>query len=155
MKRLMLGVLLSVFASTVFAGPEVSLDVKAEVDVEKVVEGVKKIVRIAADDVSPGQEVIYTLTYTNSGDEAANNVELKNPIMQNFHYVNDSVWGDGAKFKFSVDGGETFAIAEQLTVKKNGKTSKAATNDYTHVMWEVTSINAGTTGNVGFKAKLN
>ncbi|NRB38942.1 MAG: DUF11 domain-containing protein [Pseudomonadales bacterium] len=155
MKKLMLTMLLSSFASAALAAPNVSLDAKAEVDVEKEIAGVKQIVRIVADDVSPGQEVIYTLTYTNSGDEPANDLELKNPVSQNFHYVNGSAWGEGSEIQFSADGGKTFAAAEQLTVNINGKTQKAATSDYTNVLWKIKTINAGDTGNVGFKAKLN
>ena len=71
---------------------------------------------VVAESVAPGETVFYTITFRNVGDEAAEKVVITNPIADALVYVDDSAFGPGADIEFSVDGGNTYGKASELTV---------------------------------------
>lgn len=118
---------------------------------EKAVEeaGVKRVLLVAADNVTPGDEVIYDLSYANTSAKPAEQVVLTNPVPATLEYVS----GDSALV--SVDGGKTFAILSSLKVSETDGTQRpAAPKDVTHVRWNIAAIAPGTSGHVLFKARL-
>lgn len=104
----------------------------------------------------PGQEVIYVLTYSNTGKEPAGNVVLNNPVPAELAYVAGSARGAGTRAEVSIDGGKSFAALEKLTVKKADGTTRPATgSDVTHVRWTVTApVKAGASGSATYRAVL-
>lgn len=126
---------------------------KEEVFVNEAGESEKRLV--AADVVVPGETVYYTITFTNISDEAADNVVITNPIADDLVYVDGSGFGPGADMQFSVDGGKTFAVPQELTVTADGVMRAAKASDFTHVRWVMkNSLDAGAQATARFAAVL-
>lgn len=148
--------LLPFVSSAVQAKPLLKMTVEAEKDVT-VTEGGKKVVkRVKADKSSPGETLIFTLSYQNAGDERAVDVKLDNPLPAGTKYVSGSASGANAQVSYSADGGKTFAAPEQLSVEKvkAGKKEKARAQavDYTTIRWVISEIQPGQSGQVSFRA---
>lgn len=111
---------------------------------------------VPAETVVPGDDVVYTITFTNISEDAAENVVITNPISANLTYVEGSAFGPGTVIEFSVDGGQSFAAANELRVPLNGDTRPAEPGDYTHVRWTLqNALEAGAQGMARFRARLN
>jgi uncharacterized repeat protein (TIGR01451 family) len=142
------------------AAPKISLDVRAEVEVIVEKEGKEITTREEATEVTPGQEVIYTLAYVNSSADKAINVKLNNQIPDNSAYKPDSAWGDNAEIQFSIDEGKTFKppsllVYEVSNNKGEKEERKANPEKYTHIRWVVKEILGDSKGEVGFRIKVN
>ena len=126
---------------------------KQEVVVNDAGEEEKRLVE--AEVVLPGETVFYTITFTNVSDDVADRVVITNPIAENLVYLDGSAFGAGMDIVFSVDGGETFAAASELTVTENGETRTAKASDFTHVRWVMRNdLAAGAQGTARFAAVL-
>jgi len=156
----LLAVLSFLAPASLLAAPQISLSVTAEKEVTVAdAQGVERIERQPADDAAPGDTLIYTLRYTNSGDETARNVRLDNPVAEGNAYIGDSAWGDNADIQFSIDGGQTFKKPAALTWAgsdgKGGKESRKATPEqYNAIRWVIGEIPAGSSGEAGFRARV-
>lgn len=136
---------------------EVKLNVVAEVEVEVLNEdGQKEIQRVPAAKVVPGDVVFYTINYTNSGLEPAENFVITNPIPQHMVYLTESAKGENTEVTFSVDGGNSYDIPGNLTVADSEGTLAAATaSNYTHIRWVLNEpVAPDETGIVTFTARL-
>jgi uncharacterized repeat protein (TIGR01451 family) len=135
------------------AAPVLNMEIKAEREMTVTDDkGNTRTEKVTADTASPGDTVLYTLTYSNSGDEAAANVKIDNPIPEGNRYLPNSAWGENSELFFSIDGGKTFKKASALTYQIEGNTRTAAPEQYNAVRWVVQSIPAGSSGRVGFSA---
>ena len=116
--------------------------------------GVEQTRLTEAARVLPGAAVLFTVTYTNTGDQPAENVTITNPVPDHMVYVDASASGDNATVTFSVDGGASFAAAQDLSVADPlGEQRSAIAKDYTDVRWVVDSdIASDTSGTVQFTA---
>jgi uncharacterized repeat protein (TIGR01451 family) len=133
---------------------EVSTVVEKEIVVERL-DGERVVERVAADVVTPGERVVYTITFRNVGAEPADNVVITNPIADSLIYVAGSAASDIADVQFSVDGGQTFGPASELRVIDGDIERPATTKDYTHVRWVMqTALAAGAEGQTSFAADL-
>jgi uncharacterized repeat protein (TIGR01451 family) len=93
---------------------------------------------VPADRVVPGDRVIYTLAVRNSGATALDTPAFAYPVPEHMRYVAGSAVGPGAEVSFSVDGGHSFARAEDLKVKgPDGKLRAAVAADYTDIRWQL------------------
>lgn len=111
---------------------------------------------VPAETVVPGEDVIYTITFTNISDETAENIVITNPISANLTYVDGSAFGPGTVIEFSVDGGQSFASADRLIVSAEGVERPANVADFTHVRWTMQNeLAAGAHGMARFRATLN
>ena len=149
----------SVLLSAAATAQEAStLDVNTTVQKEVVVtdaDGNDATQLVDADTVVPGERVIYTTSFRNTGAEAAENVVITNPIADSLEYVRGSAFGPGMTLTFSVDGGATFADAASLEVVEDGESRPATPDDYTHVRWSMTNdLSPGAQGVVRFAAIL-
>lgn len=135
------------------------LDVKTTVQKEELVttdSGERQTRLVAADTVLPGDTVVYTITFTNVGGEAADDVVVTNPIDASLTYVDGSVFGAGMRIEFSADNGQTFAARDALTVVDNGAERTAAAADYTHIRWTMEgTLDVGSTGVARFSATVD
>jgi uncharacterized repeat protein (TIGR01451 family) len=142
------------------AAPEngkVELRMVAEKEIEVAgADGGKIVKRVPAEKVIPGDEVIYTITYVNNGDEAAENLVLKNPIPEQMKYVGGSATGDNSAITYSVDDGRSFDVPGKLMVKDAaGKPVAASSADYTHIQWKLSKpVPPKSSGLVSFRARL-
>ena len=105
----------------------------------------------------PGDQVIYTVTFANEGDQPASGVTVVDPIPPQTRYVAGSAFGPGTDITFSVDGGTSFASAEELKVTDaNGATRAARAEEYTHIRWVFRGeLEPGAQGYARFRAVLN
>ena len=111
---------------------------------------------VPAETVVPGEDVIYTITFTNISDDSAENIVITNPISANLTYVDGSAFGPGTLIEFSVDGGRSFASADRLMVGAEGAERPAEAADFTHVRWTMQNdLAAGAQGFARFRATLN
>lgn len=135
------------------------LDVQTTVQKEETVtdaSGNAETRLVEPDTVLPGDKVIYTITFRNIGDEAADDVVVTNPIDASLTYVDGSAFGPGMRIEFSADGGRSFAAKDELTVSENGGTRAAEAADYTHVRWTLEGeLDAGSTGVARFSATVD
>jgi uncharacterized repeat protein (TIGR01451 family) len=141
-----------------WAAPKVELSIQAEKEVTVTEDGKKVTKRVAAEEAAPGETIIFTITYANTGDEAATNVVVNNPLPQGTAYIPGSATEKG-EVSFSIDGGETFKKPSLLTYEvtnPDGTKEKrtASPEQYTHVRWQLPSIPAGEKGEVSFRVKV-
>lgn len=141
-------------SAEVFAKPLISVSMKAEK--EDIVNKEKKMV--AADTIYSGDVVFYTLSYVNSGDEAATNAVLDDLIPKGTVYIAGSAFGKDADITFSIDGGKTFKKPSLLTyeVKINGKMEKriASPEQYDSIRWTISVVPEHGRGQIGFQVRV-
>lgn len=146
------------FGSSAFAQDRGHLEVTTIVQKEIVVEdenGETMTQLVEAQSVVPGEKVVYTITFRNVGDAAAENVVITNPISESLTYVAGSASNGSMRVEFSIDGGKTFGSASELRVVDNGVERPATTQDYTHVRWVMQSeLEVGAEGSASFAAVL-
>jgi hypothetical protein len=117
---------------------KISIKAIAEV-VVKMSEGGRETPRLQpADRVVPGDEVIYTLEIRSLTAMAQPPPTVDYPIPEHMRYVADSAVGAGAVVTYSIDGGRSFARADELFVASaDGQKRPAAAEDYTHIRWRL------------------
>ena len=152
---LLIALVFLMLSAEVFAKPLISISIKAEKEVT--VNNVTK--KVVADTIDSGDVIFYTLIYVNSGNEAATNAVLNDPIPKGTVYVAGSAIGDNADITFSIDNGKTFKKPSLLTYEikqPNGKVEKKAASpeQYTDIRWTITKVPAGGKGKVEFKVKV-
>jgi len=127
---------------------------KEEVSVNTAGEAETQLVE--ATTVVPGDRVVYTITFRNISDDAAENVVITNPIAASLTYIDGSAFGPGTEIQFSVDGGNSFAERGALTVDENGDVRPAEAKDFTHIRWVMQQdLAVGAQGMARFSAVLN
>ncbi len=138
-----------------------TIELKSVSEVEvttKTAAGAKEVKRVDTGKarVVPGDTVVFTTTYLNSGAKPAEKVVITNPVPEHTLYLDKSAEGKGAVIDFSTDGGRNYQTADKLTVKDaQGKVRKAGAADYTHIRWSLTKpVPPGGKGSVSFKAKV-
>ena len=118
-------------------------------------EGRLEVKRVPADKILPGEIVIFVNTIANSGEVAAADILLNNPVPEHMVYIEDSAIGEQAAITFSVDGGQSYDSPEKLIITEADGTKRSATvQDYTHIQWQLEQpLEPGTTREVEFRAK--
>lgn len=136
-----------------------ALDVRTVVQKEQVEvgdDGETTTTLVAAERVLPGDKVVYTITFTNAGDAAADNVVVTNPIDSSLTYLDGSAFGADMRVEFSADGGQSFAAQSEVRVTESGVERAAGAEDFTHVRWTLEgSLDAGATGVARFAATVD
>lgn len=125
-------------ASAAFAeGVEVTNEALVEVKTTDD-SGKEQIKYVTAERVVPGSVILYLITYTNTGDAPAEDIVLRSPIHPDLTYVEGSAEIDGAAVHYSVDGGQTFANRDELTITEaDGTVRPAEAGDLTDIRWRV------------------
>jgi uncharacterized repeat protein (TIGR01451 family) len=107
----------------------------------------------------PGDEIRYTLVFTNLTQGAVKNVQFVDPIPQGLVYVPGSAAArQAARLEYSIDGGKTYAEQPMVAVVEGGKTVQkpAPRERYTHVRWTVLeSVAPGAQVTAEFRAQVN
>lgn len=115
-----------------------SVDVKEEISAPDA-QGNPKVVRRDVERADPGDVLVYTLTYTNSGKEPAVNARVDDPIPSGTLLLPASVLGEKARVTFSADGGKTYTTypATKLVNGPDGKPVQlpVPAESYTHIRW--------------------
>ena len=147
--RIAAGLLCAVFSTAVFAQEADEAPRRGSLEVQTVVQklqeqldenGEPKTDLVAVDTAVPGDEVVYTVTFTNVGREAAENILITNPIPSQMRYVSGTAFGPGTDVEYSADGGTTWGRPAALRVSTDsGAERPAEANDYTHIRWALNS----------------
>lgn len=146
--------LFMLFPSLVLAQVELKTEMYEVVEVQQD-NGTSKVEWVAPDNIVPGDKVGYRIRFENTGNEAAENIVLNNPIPENTIYVDGSARGANTDIVFSVDGGDSFAKPEQLFIEKDGQQIQAQAKDYSHVRWTLTNaLPSGETGSVQYVVQV-
>jgi len=91
---------------------------------------------VPADDLTPGDELVVTVTFLNTTQHALDGLRITQPIPPSMRYVEGSGVGPGSLVLYSVDGGATFGQPNELAlVPADGARRAATAADYTHVRW--------------------
>jgi uncharacterized repeat protein (TIGR01451 family) len=138
--------------------PNVAITIKAQKEVSVTVNGKQVKKRVAAKGVQPGDEIVYTLNYVNSGTEAAQDVVISDSIPAGTIFIPGSA-SDAGDLTFSIDKGKSYKKATLLTYEirsSDGSMQKraASPDDYTDIRWTIRLIPAGGKGAVNFKVKV-
>jgi uncharacterized repeat protein (TIGR01451 family) len=138
------------------ADPNIQLDmqVKKEIIIEE--NGQEVTQWVEANEVLPGEKLMYTVRYVNMGDEPATQVRIENPIPELSVYVSDSAAGSGSTIVFSADGGAQYDPADQVTyevaVFGGGKDRRVAKPErFTNIRWLIEQVAPGSEGEVSFQ----
>lgn len=140
--------LLSPVAAHAAAG--VSLDSK--VLVERVVispDGESVTTREEPEVVTPGDRLVFVLSYRNNGDEPASDFVMTNPMPDSVAFAGT----DDPNAIVSVDGGKTWGQLQSLTVAQpDGISRPAQTADVTHIRWSFSQpVPSGAAGELSFR----
>jgi len=138
------------------AAAPISLEIRAEKEAVRIEpDGRRTIELVEAEKVLPGTTVVYTITYTNSGDKPAGNVVINNPMPEEVMYLEGSAVGEGTQIDYSVDG-ETYGLPVELVVPvSDGTTRPAEPGDYRYVRWKLNEpVPANGSGFVRYRAVL-
>jgi uncharacterized repeat protein (TIGR01451 family) len=111
--------------------------------------GATTMVREETKRVTPGDRLIFELSYRNGGAEPATGFVITDPIPAAIAFAGDETAGA----IFSVDGGRTWGPLAALRVAQpNGGSRPAGLSDVTHIRWVFTRpIPAGAAGSVSFR----
>ena len=99
--------------------------------------------------VTPGDKLVFELSYKNKGVEPAADFVVTNPIPDSVAYAGTE--GDSALV--SIDGGKSWGQLAALKVEQQDGTMRPALpSDVTHVRWTFTrAIAAGEAGKLSFR----
>jgi uncharacterized repeat protein (TIGR01451 family) len=147
--------LVAAIAAAQEAADPLTIRAIAEVESRALAGGREVVKLIPADRVVPGDQVIYTLEVRNTG-AALPAPTVVHPIPEHMRYVADSAVGPGADVSYSVDGGRSFDLPENLKVPgKDGELRPAVAADYSHIRWRLkNSLKANSVAFVRFRARV-
>ena len=139
--------------------PSYALSASQTVEREVVVQmpdGTESVTREAADMVTPGERIVYTLSFTNDDAQPATDLVLTMPVPNEVRFMEGTASSNNMTPIFSVDGGKNFAERTQLKVRgSDGELRSASSGDITHIRWSVPGpLAVGDTGSLSFKGIL-
>ncbi len=142
------------------AAPDLKIQMAAEKEVVVIENGKEVRKRVPTLEIEPGSILYFTLRIVNEGDENATNVIVDNPIPEETVYVEGSAGGEHSIVQFSIDNGETFATADELTYEFTSfsgdkQLRKAKPDMYTNVRWVVEDVEPGSQEELFFQVKVN
>ena len=151
--------ILVLLPSLALAEPQMSISIATSREVTETVNGAKVKKLVPAKQVASGDVLVYTLSYSNKGNEAATDAVIDNPVSSGMTYIDNSASGAGAEITFSIDGGRSYKKPSLLTYEikqANGNVQKytARPEEYTHIRWRIRQVPAGTGGTLGFSARV-
>lgn len=119
-------------------------------------EGVVTTKRVEADKITPGDRVVYALSYTNDKGQPAEDIVLTMPVPEVIAYIDGTADNENTSIMYSVDGGATFGPREtRQVVGEDGSMRPAKSEEITHVRWTMLrAVAAGETGELSFAGLL-
>jgi len=148
--KILLTLLALLAPAAAMAAGEVSL--ASDVFVERIREdaqGKQRVVLEPPSVVTPGDRLLFKLSYRNAGAQPAAGFVVTNPVPDSVAFVA----ADGSDAKVSVDGGKSWGPLATLKVAQPDGSKRAATaGDVTHIRWAFAQpIAAGSGGTLSFR----
>lgn len=151
-------ILAALLPLSLLAAPAYALTATQTVEKETVVrapDGTETRIRETAERASPGERLVYTVSFTNDGAEPASNLVMTQPVPEEVRFIEGSADQAGMEVRVSVDGGESFVPRGAATVVREGEVVRAEADDITHIRWQIPGpVAVGETGRVTYKAVL-
>lgn len=135
-------------AVSVPAAAKDAIALSGTVKVERTIteNGETRKVLVAPEGVVPGDLLLFTTSYENTGSETVENFVVTNPLPSAIRLANPD-----AAFDVSVDGGTTFGDLAVLQVNEpEGEPRAAEAQDVTHIRWTLESLEAGVKGQLNY-----
>ncbi len=149
-------IVMSLLASPLLAQQQgcVELTTSAEVEQAYVNERGQQATRLVpAGKVTPGDEVVWTITAKNVCKQAAENIVIANPVPEHMDYVANSAMGVGTTITYSLDKREFKEPAALTTRGEDGATRTARPDEYRAIRWSYNApFAAGATAFVRYRA---
>src|SRR4029077_16635275 len=118
--------------------PSIALKVIAEVEHSTHERGRETNKLSPADRVVSGDAVIYTLEVRNTAATTAPAPIVTYAVPEHMVYTEDSAVGPASLVTYSVDGGRTFDVPENLKIDQpDGEPRAATAADYSHIRWQL------------------
>jgi uncharacterized repeat protein (TIGR01451 family) len=111
---------------------------------------------VAAERVVSGDAVIYTLEVRNTAAQTVPPPTVTYPVPEHMIYTADSAVGPITQVTYSVDGGLSFDLPENLKIAEpSGEARSATTADYTHIRWQLkNALKGNSVAFVRFRARV-
>ena len=109
---------------------------------------------VSAERVIPGDELRYTITFTNEGEAVvdAGSIVITNPIPESTEYLDGTAFGSGTDIVFSADEGASLAAPDLVL---DDTRDIAGAQDYTTIRWVFQpSLEPGQQSYVSFNVRL-
>lgn len=135
------------------AAPADPVALSGDVRVDRIVteNGETRHVLVQPDKVVPGERLLFTTTYRNSGGQPIQNFVVTNPVPAAVTLADS---GDGS-YVVSVDGGAHWGKLAALSVTDGKGGQRAATAaDVTHLRWTIPQIAPGSSGTLEYRATV-
>jgi len=145
--------------SLVLAKPLMAISITTSKEVTETISGAKVKKLVPTRQAASGDTLVYTLAYSNKGNETATDAIVENPVSAGMTYIDNSASGAGAEITFSIDGGKSYKKPSLLTYEikqPNGTVQKytARPEEYTHIRWTIRQVPPGTGGTLSFSARV-
>jgi uncharacterized repeat protein (TIGR01451 family) len=148
--KILLALLALLVPAAVQAADSVSLVSQVLVErVETTPDGRSITTRAEPDVVTPGDRLVFLLSYRNDGAEPATAFVLTNPVPDSVAFAGT----DDRSAVVSIDGGKTWGALSSLTVTQaDGITRPAQVADVTHIRWSLAQpVPSGGAGELSFR----
>jgi uncharacterized repeat protein (TIGR01451 family) len=147
--RFFLALIAAMAPAAAWAADTVSLS--SEVFVERVKQeaGQSRVVQEPPTVVTPGDKLVFILSYRNDGAAPASGFVVTNPLPEAVSFTGEETAGAVV----SVDGGKSWGQLARLKVPgADGQPRAATPGDVTHIRWAFAQpIGAGTAGKLSFR----
>lgn len=131
--------------------PAPGVTLEGRVQLEKTVQtgNTSKVVLEEPKVVVPGDRLLFSTDYANTGNQRVDNFVVTNPVPSAVRVEDASA----AQLQVSVDAGKTYGPLTSLSVKSaDGSARPARAEDITHIRWTVPAIAPGGRGKVEYHA---
>ena len=135
------------------AANDVAISSKVMVErIKQAPDGSSTIVREEPGVVTPGDKLVFLLSYRNGGSVPATGFRLTNPIPAAIVFAG----GESEGAVVSVDGGKSWgALAALRIANADGTSRPALAADVTHIRWTFARpIAAGASGQLSFRGSV-
>lgn len=111
---------------------------------------------VNASSVVPGDELQYTVRFTNSGENPvdAGSIVITDVVPVHTEYLDGTAFGAGTDIWYSVDG-EMYAPPAELMVVVDGAETLASAKEYRSIRWTFgPALEPGDSGYISFNVRL-
>ncbi len=114
--------------------------------------GRSRVELLAPQVVTPGDRLVFILSYRNTGEKPATHFTVTNPLPQAVAYAGTP----DEEAQISVDGGKNWGRLSMLRIREeDGRWRSARPEDVTHIRWILARpLRAGATGKLSFRGTV-